>query len=159
MLYLSPLTLRRACSASLVVGHMAGTGCPLSRYVWRMKPLSSSFTVYRCSDFHPLFTRSGRDSGASATSLRASIVKLIQPAKRNDTSEHAYVEEGENKREERRRLSLRRAERIDRGQNVGMQSLAGERAGALLHLPNLVCTRVLGIKCLHASATRSRVIP
>jgi len=69
MLYLSPLTLRRACSASLVMGHMAGTRCPLSRYVWRTKPLSSSFTVYRCSDFHPLFARSGRDSGASATSL------------------------------------------------------------------------------------------
>jgi hypothetical protein len=55
--------------------------------------------------------------------------------------------------------ALRRAERIDRGQNVGMQSLAGERAGALLHLPNPVCTRVLGIKCLHASAASSRVIP
>jgi hypothetical protein len=73
MLYLSPLTLRRACSTSLVVGHMAGTGCPLSRYVWRTKPLSSSFIVYRCSDFHPLFARSGRDSGASATSLRARV--------------------------------------------------------------------------------------
>jgi hypothetical protein len=83
MLYLSPLTLRRACSASLVVGHMAGTGCPLSCYVWRTKPLSSSSTVYRCSDFHPLFARSERDSEASATGLRLSALMhfYIHPLK------------------------------------------------------------------------------
>jgi hypothetical protein len=77
MLYLSPLTLRRACSASLVVGHMTGTECPLSRYVWRTKPLFRSFTVYRCSDFHPLFARTGCNSGAGATSLMNLYIHLL----------------------------------------------------------------------------------
>jgi hypothetical protein len=72
--FTSLLSLSRACSASLVVGHMAGTEHPLSCYVWWTKPPSRSFTVCRCSDFRPLSVHAGRDSGPSATSLRVSTV-------------------------------------------------------------------------------------